>query len=138
MMEKELAQATKLAEQANKKVAQLRKKLLSETEKAYARAKRDLSAARKKHGTANARLKKARASLGSKASKASQMKVEGLRKQVAELADAVAGIAKTTYTSAEKYMPLKADAVLEERKAKAAERAAAMVEIAAARQSKSN
>ena len=46
MMEKELAQATKLAEQANKKVAQLRKKLLAETEKAHARAKRELSAAR--------------------------------------------------------------------------------------------
>ena len=30
MMEKELAQATKLAEQANKKVAQLKKKMLAE------------------------------------------------------------------------------------------------------------
>ena len=60
MLEKELAQATKLAEQANKKVEQLRKRLVSESEKAHARAKRELTAARKRHTTANARLKKAR------------------------------------------------------------------------------
>ena len=46
MLEKELAQATKLAERANREVEKLRKRLLAETEKAHSRAKRDLAAAR--------------------------------------------------------------------------------------------
>ena len=46
MLEKELTQAVKMAEQANKKVVQLQKKLLSETEKAHAKVKADMTAAR--------------------------------------------------------------------------------------------
>ena len=60
MLEKELAQATKMAQRANKQVEQLRKKLLSETEKAHAKAKRDLTAARNKHKTAAASFRRQR------------------------------------------------------------------------------
>ena len=45
MLEKELAQATKMAEQASKRVEQLRQRLLKETEKTHDRVKRELAAA---------------------------------------------------------------------------------------------
>ena len=50
MLEKELAQATRMAEEANKRVEKLRARLLAETEKAHARVKRDLDAARNFYG----------------------------------------------------------------------------------------
>jgi len=128
MLEKELAQATKLASQANKKVEQLRKKLVSESEKANARAKRELQSARKKHSTASTRLKKARAAAKKKATPDNQKKVDALMKQVQDLGDTVAGIAKVAYEAAQKYTVVKADAIVEDRKAKAADRAAAMGE----------
>ena len=49
MLEKELAQATKMAESAHKKVEQLRKKLVADSEKAHVRVKRELAASRKRH-----------------------------------------------------------------------------------------
>ena len=79
MLEKELAKAAKLAEQANKEVAKLKKQLLAETEKASAKAKRELAAARKKHGSANDRLKKARASLKNKKTDKGQQRVDELK-----------------------------------------------------------
>ena len=85
MLEKELAQATELAEKANKKVEQLRKKLVAESEKSHARIKRELSAARKKHSSANTRLKKAKAALRNKVTPANQQKVDGLLEQVQDL-----------------------------------------------------
>ena len=66
MLEKELAQAVKLAQQANKEVEKLRTRLLKDAQTAVARGKRELAAARKKQKAANARLKKARGSLKSK------------------------------------------------------------------------
>ena len=130
MLDKELAQATKMAEKANQKVEQLRKKLVSESEKASARAKRELSAARKKHGTASSRLKRAKAALRKQATPDNQKKVDALVKQVQDLGEAVAKIAKAAYEAAEKYMSVKTDAMLESRKAQAANRAASMVERA--------
>ena len=58
MLEKELAQATKMAESAHKKVDQLRKKLVSDSEKAHVRIKRELAASRKRHKTAKSEIKK--------------------------------------------------------------------------------
>ena len=104
MLDKELAQATKMAEKANQKVEQLRKRLVSESEKASARAKRELSAARKKHGTASSRLKKAKAALRKQATPDNQQKVDALVKQVQDLGEAVAKIAKAAFEAAEKYM----------------------------------
>jgi colicin import membrane protein len=66
MLEKELAQATKMAESAHKKVDQLRKKLVSDSEKAHVRIKRELVASRKRHKTAKARLKSAKVALRKK------------------------------------------------------------------------
>ena len=57
-------------------------------------------------------------------------------KQVQALGDSVAEVAKAAYDYAEKLAPMRADLALEARKAQAAERAAAMVEKAAARRSK--
>ncbi|QIB65421.1 hypothetical protein [Kineobactrum salinum] len=133
MLEKELAQALKMAEQANRKVEQLQKKLLSETEKAYARVTTDLAEARKKHSSANARLKKARGALQGKPGTANQKRVEGLVGQVQELAESVGKIARAAYTSAERLVPIQADLALESRRAQAADRAASVVEKAAAR-----
>ena len=48
MLEKELAQAVKLAQRANKEVSKLQANLLKETEKAVNRGKRELASARKK------------------------------------------------------------------------------------------
>ncbi len=62
MLGKELAQAVKLAQRANREVSKLKAKLLKEAEGAVARNKRGLASARKKQSAANARLKKARAS----------------------------------------------------------------------------
>jgi colicin import membrane protein len=42
MLEKELAQATKMAESAHKKVDQLRKKLVSDSEKAHLKTRKKL------------------------------------------------------------------------------------------------
>ena len=135
MLEKELANASKMAEQANAKVLQLKKKLLSETEKAHAKAKRELTATRKKHSTVNARLKKAKSALRGKKNPANQDKVESLMSQLEHLGESLAAISKAAYESAEKLLPLKADLVLEERMTKAAEKAAAAVEKAARKKS---
>ena len=100
MLEKELAQATKLAEKANKKVEQLRKKLVAESEKTHAKAKRELGAWRKKHKTSNTRLKKARGALRAKKTPENHKKVEALRGEVKELGEAIATITKTAYQAA--------------------------------------
>ena len=136
MLEKELAQATAMAEKANKKVEQLRKKLVAESEKSHARVKRELSAARKKHSVANDRLKKARGTLRQKASPGNQQKVESLKAQVQELGEALAKISKAAYEAADRYLSVKTDALLEARKASAADKAAKLVEQAAARADK--
>ena len=86
MLEKELDQATRMAEKANKKVEQLRKKLVSESEKASARAKRELASARKKHSAASTRLKKAKAAARKKATPDNQKNVDALLDQVHERA----------------------------------------------------
>ena len=93
--------------------------MLSETEKAHAKAKRELGVARKKQKAASARLQKARAAFRAKANPANRKKVDDLVAQVKGLAEALADIAKAAYDAAEKLMPMKADAMLEERKAKA-------------------
>jgi len=133
MLEKELAQATKLAEQANKKVEQLRKKLVAESEKSHAKAKRELGAWRKKHKVSNTRLKKARGALRAKATPDNHKKVEALRDEVKELGEAISSISKAAYEAAERYLSVKTDAVMESRKAAAAARAAELVEKAAAK-----
>ena len=136
MLEKELAHATAMAEKANKKVEQLRKKLVAESEKSHARVKRELSAARKKHSVANDRLKKARGTLRQKASPGNQQKVESLKAQVQDLGEALAKISKAAYEAADRYLSVKTDALLEARKASAADKAAKLVEQAAARADK--
>lgn len=136
MLEKELAQATEMAHKANQKVEQLRKKLVAESEKSHARIKRELGAARKKHSSANSRLKKAKATLRTSATPANQEKVDKLLKQVQELGDSIASISKAAYEAAEKYVTVKTDAIMEARKAAAAERAAKAVEMAAVRASR--
>jgi colicin import membrane protein len=136
MLEKELAQATKMAEQASAKVEKLRKQLLAESEKTHARIKRELLAARKRHKTANARLKSAKNALRKKATPDNHKKVEALMKQAQEFAESLPKIAKAAYEAAEKYVSVKTDAVIEDRKAKAANQAASMVEKAAAKSKK--
>ena len=54
MLEKELAEAIKLAERANKEVEKMRTRLLAESEKAVKKGKNDLQAARKKQQQAQA------------------------------------------------------------------------------------
>ena len=136
MLEKELAQATNMAEKANKKVEQLRKKLLSESEKSNAKTKRELAAARKKHKTASTRLKKARAALRAKTTPDNQQKVDALLKQVQELGEAIAKLSKAALEAAERYVSVRSDAILEARKASAADRAAQLVERATAKSNK--
>jgi colicin import membrane protein len=136
MLDKELAQATKMAETANNKVEQLRKKLVSESEKSHARLKRELGAARKRHSVASARLKRAKAALRKMTTPDNQKKVDALVKQVQDLGDSVGKVAKAAYAAAEKLVTVKTDAILEARKAKAANQAAAMVERAASRSKK--
>ena len=136
MLEKELAKATKIAEQASSKVNKLRKQLLAESEKSNARIKRELSMARKRHKAANARLKSAQNALRKKATPDNQKKVEALMKQAQEFAESLPKIAKAAYEAAEKYVSVKTDAILEDRKAKAANQAASMVERAAAKPAK--
>jgi colicin import membrane protein len=133
MLEKELAKATKIAEQASSKVEKLRKQLLAESEKTHARNKRELVAARKRHKIANARLKSAKNALRKKATPDNHQKVEALMKQAQEFAESLPKIAKAAYEAAEKYVSVKTDAVLEDRKAKAANQAASVVERAAAK-----
>ena len=133
MLEKELAQATRLAKQANSKVEQLRKKLVSESHKTHARVQRDLSTARKKHKTANARLKGAKAALRKKATPDNQQKVEALMKQAQDFAESIPKFARAAFEAAEKLLAVKAEAILEDRKAKAANQAASVVERAAAK-----
>jgi hypothetical protein len=88
-------------------------------------------AARKSHTAANRRLKKAREALVKKATlEGAGGDVQLLLTQVQELAEAAAGVTKTAYDTAERYMSLKADVLLEERKAGAANRAASLVEKA--------
>ena len=136
MLEKELAKATKIAEQASSKVNKLRKQLLAESEKSNARIKRELSMARKRHKTANARLKSAQNALRKKATPDNHKKVEALMKQAQEFAESLPKIAKAAYEAAEKYVSVKTDAILEDRKAKAANQAASMVERALAKPAK--
>ena len=136
MLEKELAKATKIAEQASSKVNKLRKQLLAESEKSNARIKRELSMARKRHKAANARLKSAQNALRKKATPDNQKKVEALMKQAQEFAESLPKIAKAAYEAAEKYVSVKTDAILEDRKAKAANQAASMVERALAKPAK--
>jgi len=136
MLEKELAKATKIAEQASSKVNKLRKQLLAESEKSNARIKRELSMARKRHQTANARLKSAKNALRKKATPDNHKKVEALMKQAQEFAESLPKIAKAAYEAAERYVSVKTDAVLEDRKAKAANQAASMVERAASKPAK--
>ncbi len=114
----------------------LRKQLLAESEKSNARIKRELSMARKRHKTANARLKSAKNALRKKATPDNHKKVEALMKQAQEFAESLPKIAKAAYEAAEKYVSVKTDAVLEDRKAKAANQAASMVERAAAKPAK--
>jgi colicin import membrane protein len=133
MLEKELAKATKMAEQASGKVNKLRRKLLSDSEKSHARIKRELAAARSRHRTANARLKSAKNALRRKATPDNHKKVEELMKQAQEFAESLPKIARAAYEAAEKYMSVKTDAIMEDRKAKAANQAAIMVERAAAK-----
>jgi colicin import membrane protein len=133
MLDKELAQAAKLAERANQKVEQLRKRLVSESEKSHAKLKRELGAARKHHTTANARLKKARADLRKKTTPANKKKVDALLKQVQGLADSMAKVTRAAYDAAERLVTVKTDAIMEARKARAADQAASMVEKAASR-----
>ena len=130
MLEKELARATRMAEQANRQVEQLRRRLVAESEKTHVRLKRELGAARRQYTTANSRLRRARTALRGSATPANQEKVEALLKQVQELAASVTGITRSVYEAAEKLLVIKADAVLQERKAKAANQAAAVVEHA--------
>jgi len=133
MLEKELAKATKIAEQASSKVEKLRKQLLAESEKTHARNKRELGAARTRHKMANARLKSAKNALRKKATPDNHKKVEALMKQAQEFAESLPKIAMAAYEAAEKYVSVKTDAVMEDRKAKAANQAAIMVERAAAK-----
>ena len=130
MLEKELAQATKLAEQANKKVEQLRRRLVSESEREHARSKRALMVARKKYTAATARLDKARAAWRSKSSLANEKKVDELVTQVQDLSESVARISVSAYEAAEKLLIVKADAIIASRKARAADRTAFLVEKA--------
>ena len=113
MLEKELAKASKMAEQANKKVLQLKKQLLSETEKAHARAKRELTSTRKKHAALSARLKKAKAANRNNKTSTNQQKVEALMSQMETLAESLGSLSKAAYEYAEKLLPLKADLILE-------------------------
>jgi|AntAceMinimDraft_5_1070358.scaffolds.fasta_scaffold00557_11 hypothetical protein len=136
MLEKELAKATKMAEQANAKVEQLRKKLLADSEKTHARIKREFGIARKKHKAATVRLKSAKTALKKKATPDNHQKVEALVKQAQEFAESLPHMAKSAYEAAEKLLSVKTDAVLEERKAKAANQAASVVEKAAAKTQK--
>ena len=133
MLEKELAKATKMAEQASSKVEKLRKKLLSDSEKTHARIKRELGAARKKHKAATARLKSAKNALRKKATPDNHKKVEALMKQAQDFAESLPKIAMAAYEAAEKYLTVKTNVVMEERKAQAANQAASMVEKAAAK-----
>ena len=135
MLEKELAQAIELAEKANNKVEQLRRKLVSESEKEHARSKRALMAARKKYTLATARLNKARAALKSKATLANEKKVDELVTQVQDLSESVARISVAAYEAAEKLLIVKADAIIASRRARVAERTAFVVEKAAAKSS---
>ncbi|MFN2289498.1 MAG: hypothetical protein ABR578_14305, partial [Chromatocurvus sp.] len=134
MLEKEMAQATKLAQQANRRVEKLRARLLTETEKAQAGLKRELTTARKKHSAATTRLNQARSAMRSKSSTVNQRRVDDLLKEVQELTDSMGNMARAAYGYAEKLVPIRADLALETRRAQAAERAADVVEKASNRQ----
>ena len=124
MLEKELAQATKMAESAHKKVDQLRKKLVSDSEKAHVRIKRELAASRKRHKTAKARLKSAKVALRKKVTPENKKKVDALVKQAQGFAESLPKVAEAAYDAAEKFVTVKTEAVLADRKAKAANQAA--------------
>lgn len=136
MLEKELAEATKIAKQASSKVEKLRKQLLADSEKTHVRIKRELVAARKRHKVANARLKSAKNALRKKATPDNHKKVEALMKQAQEFAESLPKIAMAAYAAAERYLSVKTDVVMEDRKAKAANQAASLVEKAAAKSRK--
>lgn len=136
MLEKELAQATKMAEQARGRIEKLRKKLLVESHKTQARLKRELGAARKRSRLAGKKLKSARATLRKQATADNQAKVDALVKQAQEFAESLPQMAKAAYEAAEKYVTVKASALLEDRKAQAATQAIAKVEKIAARPKK--
>jgi hypothetical protein len=136
MLEKELAQATKMAEQARSRIEILRKKLLADSHKTQARLKRELGAARKRSKAAGKRLKSARATLRKQATPDNKAKVDALMKQAQEFAESLPHLAKAAYEAAEKYVTVKANSLLEDRKAVAATQAVEMVEKVAARPKK--
>ena len=78
MLEKELAEAIKMAERANKEVEKMRNRLLAEAEKQVRQGKRELQSARKKQTMANKRLKKARESLKKRPSSENRKQVDQL------------------------------------------------------------
>ena len=132
MLDKELAQATRMAEQAHKKVEQLRKRIVAESEKTQTRLKRELNSARKQHTAASARLKRAQTSLRKQATPANRKKVDQLVAQVQDLADSIVAITRAAYESAEQLVVAKADALVVERRARAASQAATVMERALA------
>ena len=136
MLEKELAQAALMAEKANAKVEQLRKKLLADSEKTHARLKRELGAARKRHKTATARMKSAKTAVRKKLTPDNQQKLDTLMKQAQEFAESLPKIAKAAYEAAERLVSVKTHVVMEDRKAKAANQAASLVAKAAAKPKK--
>ncbi|MCB1707538.1 MAG: hypothetical protein KDI10_02230, partial [Halioglobus sp.] len=133
MLEKELAQAIKIAQKAHNRVEQLRKKLVAESEKLHARAKRELSVARKKRSITNARLAKARAALKARTTPDNQQKVEVLKKQAQELTQAIAEFSKAAYEAAEKYVTVKGDTTMAATKKKAAPKKKAVAKKAPAK-----
>jgi hypothetical protein len=125
VLEKELAQAIEIAQEARKKVERLRKKLVAESERLHARAKREMSVSGKKRGTANARLTKAGAALKAGTLSDNQQKVEVFKKQVQELTQAIAVFSKAVYEAAENYVTVKGDTTMVAKKKAAPKKKAA-------------
>jgi hypothetical protein len=82
VLDKELAQLTEVARKAHNRVERLRKKLVAESERLRARAKRDMSVTRKTGSSATARLSRARVALKARALADGQQQVETVKKQV--------------------------------------------------------
>ena len=112
MLEKELADANRIAHKTHKKVESFRKTLVAESERLQARAKRELNVTRKKIGSANARLTKAGAALKAGTQSDNKQKVEVLKKQVQELTQAIADFSKAAFEAAEKYVTVKGDTTM--------------------------
>ena len=112
VLEKELADANRIAHKTHKKVESFRKTLVAESERLQARAKRELNVTRKKIGSANARLTKAGAALKAGTQSDNKQKVEVLKKQVQELTQAIADFSKAAFEAAEKYVTVKGDTTM--------------------------